>query len=611
MASPTILTGMGPYVVCMYHVNFITLAVRRKADFDSLVPVSPNVFAQLPTGRARRHDLRLTSPAAQKDRNRSFFLRTVAAWSFVAAENGECGLVNITWQGGVAPYKVGLHALNTAGKSWDVDSNAYQNGQGFWQFQLPVPQGHEFVITMGDNDGVLSGGASPILTASARQADVPAEACNTTPAINDFVWSSPKAEVSQCQSYTFTDIGIDRNSAGNLTPPTTLYVIIPGGGGSFAVSMSSGSSYDWIANVVAGTTVVFDMVDSEGHQGGIDKVEHEVSPGTSGCSPLHSSLAPTPLTTPITSTSAISTPSASGQAPGATSLTNTTSTANTILPTKLTSAAQVETKRITPAVAGGAAAATVVGIALLILAFLLAKPLEQVFLLTGWLFFRRRRLNIHADKDVGQIQITLFLSPHEVLRDSDDGAKETLLAWQVHDIGHSRRDFNITCPCIIHTGDTKLGFGTVAAERDQITSEEYAPAPAIWADGQWEEHGDKSLIHPVAQNNGENMDISLGTFEDGKKGQIFKPFVLIRDVKKQESYTYQQGRNLYLHIFLTNGYREGRYADDLVSKFEESKLTTRGIKLSDLKPISQWHISKVKGKIVLAKIRGAKKGSNA
>ncbi|KAH8798563.1 hypothetical protein DL96DRAFT_1720460 [Flagelloscypha sp. PMI_526] len=35
MASPAILTGMGTYVVCMYHVNVITLAVRRKADFDT------------------------------------------------------------------------------------------------------------------------------------------------------------------------------------------------------------------------------------------------------------------------------------------------------------------------------------------------------------------------------------------------------------------------------------------------------------------------------------------------------------------------------------------------------------------------------------------------
>ncbi|KAH8833171.1 hypothetical protein DL96DRAFT_711862 [Flagelloscypha sp. PMI_526] len=267
------------------------------------------------------------------------------------------------------------------------------------------------------------------------------------------------------------------------------------------------------------------------------------------------------------------------------------------------------------AIAGGVIGGLVAAI-LAVLAVLNAKHLlyllaSLAFLVFGWWMFGRRRLNFYTDKDVGQIQITLFLSPHEILKDSEDGAKETLVAWQVFDIGHSRRDFNVICPCVLHTGDTKFGFGTVVAEKEWISAETYAPAPAIWTGEQWEDHNDTALIHPVATNKGETMDVALGTFEDGKDEHIFKPFLVVKDVEQENSYTFEEGKNLYLHVFLTNNYREGKRARDLVSKFNDDKLTKKGIKLVDLKPISQWHIKKEKGKIVLAGIRGAKNDSNA
>ncbi|KAH8804038.1 hypothetical protein DL96DRAFT_748589 [Flagelloscypha sp. PMI_526] len=182
----------------------------------------------------------------------------------------------------------------------------------------------------------------------------------------------------------------------------------------------------------------------------------------------------------------------------------------------------------------GGSVGGIIAVALLVLAILQAKPLFYIlaslgFFLFGWWLFGRRRLNFYVDRDVGQIQITLFLSPDSVLQDLPEVGRESLLAWQVLDIGHSCRDFNIICPCILHTGDTKFGFGTVDDLGKQIRSPEYAPAPAIWTEGQWESHNDHTLADPVASVTGEPMSIVLGTFEDGKNDKIFKPFLLVKE----------------------------------------------------------------------------------
>ncbi|KAH8797320.1 hypothetical protein DL96DRAFT_1825316 [Flagelloscypha sp. PMI_526] len=280
--------------------------------------------------------------------------------------------------------------------------------------------------------------------------------------------------------------------------------------------------------------------------------------------------------------------------------------------------------------AGGGGAAVVL---LAILSWIYAKPLLYVlaslaFLIFGWWLFGRRRLNFYADKNVGQVQITLFLSPDEVLRDSEEDAQETLLAWQVFDIGHAQTltSFALACQHFLrstqlhlwanfwislHTGHTKFGFGTVSSEKGWITSEEYEEAPATWTGDNWEVVSDKSYEHPEARITGPPMGIALGTFEKRKAESTFKPFLWVKEVNEDTPFTYSQGKNLYLHVFLTNGYQEGRHSADLVSKFNETRLTKKGIKLSHLKPISQWHIKKVDGKIKLAKMRGAKLESSA
>ncbi|KAH8814453.1 hypothetical protein DL96DRAFT_1623830 [Flagelloscypha sp. PMI_526] len=203
----------------------------------------------------------------------------VSAWSFAAAPNGECGPMTVTWSGGNPPYTIGIHPINNPAKTISVDSSAVKNGQGSLDVTLQVAQGNQFVVTMGDADGPLSGGASPLFTVDARQSGV--SACDTTPLKNDFFWSAPEDNLKQCKSYAFTNIGTEAGAV--ITRPTTLLVIMPGGAGSFSVPMSSDTSFQWAANIAAGTSVIFDMTDSAGHQGGVDTKVRTVGQGDSSC----------------------------------------------------------------------------------------------------------------------------------------------------------------------------------------------------------------------------------------------------------------------------------------------------------------------------------------
>ncbi|KAJ3515354.1 hypothetical protein NLJ89_g1804 [Agrocybe chaxingu] len=93
----------------------------------------------------------------------------------------------------------------------------------------------------------------------------------------------------------------------------------------------------------------------------------------------------------------------------------------------------------------------------------------------------------------------------------------------------------------------------------------------------------------------ESTSMVLGTYEE--TGTVpFRPFLQIKDVGT----SYPANTNLYLHIFVTNGYRGGQYAPDLISKFQADRLTpSKGIKVADLYPVSHWQIRKVNRKIQL------------
>ncbi|KAG6915975.1 hypothetical protein DXG01_009027 [Tephrocybe rancida] len=181
----------------------------------------------------------------------------------------------------------------------------------------------------------------------------------------------------------------------------------------------------------------------------------------------------------------------------------------------------------------------------------------QGFALFGWALFGRRSFRFSADKDVGPVEISLFLSPREELEDS-----ESLLVWEVVKIGHSRRDFVTYCPVISGTsdGETKIGFATLQDEAIEgvncIKPEFFGTAPAKW--------------------NGSEFESLLA---DDKHVLELGP----------------EGHEVGFAI-------DGQYGPKVVEKFRDDIVTPdgKGVRLTDLGPISNWHISKGKdGKLKL------------
>ncbi|PPQ96076.1 hypothetical protein CVT26_004708 [Gymnopilus dilepis] len=233
---------------------------------------------------------------------------------------------------------------------------------------------------------------------------------------------------------------------------------------------------------------------------------------------------------------------------------------------------------------------------------------SSIFVAVGWLAFRKHQLQFYADKDVGPVQIAMFLSGDEDIFRSEDisrkRAREHIVAWQVLDIGHSRESSNF----LPGKGEPQLGFATVEdvdGPRQAIKPLASAKAPAAWLGDEWEEMEDLDISEGLT-NKSDRLHFAYGslvpllTFEEcllsSPPTRHFYP-INSRDEK------YTVNPELYLHIFVSNGYTAGQYGHGIVRNIRGDMLTKRGIKVSSLKPISYWHIYKMNGKIRLKKTR--------
>ncbi|KAH8834404.1 hypothetical protein DL96DRAFT_1810684 [Flagelloscypha sp. PMI_526] len=264
------------------------------------------------------------------------FIGFVEAWSFTATPSGECGPLAVNWTGSLflvcivlgvdelvsagrtAPLSVGIHPVNAsrhvAAHNFTVDSSFVVNGQGSIRISLPVANGSQFLVTMGDATGPVTGGASQMFTAGARDPNVPA--CDVSAPLPQFNWTTAlKNNVQQCfdlmliiwlpdsKALVFPDPGPsvtgDRPfrvlvfsiqnrydsliAFPDLVRPMILLVIIPGSADTHSVTMTDSNSFNWIPNLPEGTEYVFDMIDSGGHQGGVRQVLHKVLSGDNSC----------------------------------------------------------------------------------------------------------------------------------------------------------------------------------------------------------------------------------------------------------------------------------------------------------------------------------------
>ncbi|EDR15565.1 uncharacterized protein LACBIDRAFT_291440 [Laccaria bicolor S238N-H82] len=183
------------------------------------------------------------------------------AFTFTFSTPSQCQNIAVTWTGGQPPFQLLIIPPSGTIRTFSIPSSAYQGNSGSFSTPLLFGQNQRLMLSMSDATGAASGGISDLLTVGPPQG---ASQCNTTDPGVDFFFSLDGV-LQQCQPYPFTQYG------GAIQPITiTAYVPL---GNSFVLNPPTGSSFSWIANLPAGTSVAFSMIDSQGRNGGTSPIE--------------------------------------------------------------------------------------------------------------------------------------------------------------------------------------------------------------------------------------------------------------------------------------------------------------------------------------------------
>ncbi|OAX37825.1 hypothetical protein K503DRAFT_866598 [Rhizopogon vinicolor AM-OR11-026] len=220
-----------------------------------------------------------------------------AVHAFTVGTPTQCDDLAVSWTGGQAPFQIMVTPFSPSQPfhNISVPASAFSNGKGSYSIpQFPFKDGTQFLLTISDNTGFGSGGTSTILTVGPPIAN---NNCNTTISPPDFFFSTP-LQLQQCNDYSFTTYD-------GAVLPVTITGLIPGG--EFVSLYGTGSSYTWVADVAAGTNLIFFMIDSQGRQGGVSPL-NTVQPLLSNSSCLNIN-SPSSTTSAPSQTSSQSTPS--------------------------------------------------------------------------------------------------------------------------------------------------------------------------------------------------------------------------------------------------------------------------------------------------------------
>ncbi|KAG6814092.1 hypothetical protein H0H92_003139 [Tricholoma furcatifolium] len=156
---------------------------------------------------------------------------------------------------------------------------------------------------MSDATGFATGGTSDVLTTGTSLGG----SCNTTDPGVAFSFELNSA-LQQCGPYVI-------NGYTGAVQPVTFTGIIPGGQ-SFSLVFPAGSnSYTWTANVAAGTSLMFTMVDAMGRNGGTSDI---TTVGITDDATCLNSLSPSSTAVSMTSTSTPSQTSSTTASPSTT-----------------------------------------------------------------------------------------------------------------------------------------------------------------------------------------------------------------------------------------------------------------------------------------------------
>ncbi|KAI0082277.1 hypothetical protein K474DRAFT_852977 [Panus rudis PR-1116 ss-1] len=180
-----------------------------------------------------------------------------ANFTFSFGNPSQCDNFPISWSGGQPPFQLTLTPIFGTPRTVNIPDSSFSNGQGSFQTQLPFPKDQKFLATMSDASGFASGGTSDVLEVGASISN---SNCNTTDPGVDFFFQLNSA-LKQCRTFTFDDYS-------GAVQPVTIKGIVPGGSSIILNPPVGPTTFEWIADVPAGSSIVFILTDSKGRQGG-------------------------------------------------------------------------------------------------------------------------------------------------------------------------------------------------------------------------------------------------------------------------------------------------------------------------------------------------------
>ncbi|KDN48955.1 hypothetical protein RSAG8_02308, partial [Rhizoctonia solani AG-8 WAC10335] len=189
----------------------------------------------------------------------AYLISTCSAFTFAfSSQPSQCQSLTIQWTEGTGPYRLFLVPVgHVTPEIRSIVSIGIPAGQLSTNLTLRFPENSRFVAVMSDSTGFGTGGTSLIHTVGSG----PSDCLSTTTSQADFYMYTDSDTPSQCGSYPISwDAGV--------TSPVHIYGIIPGGQSFQVNTPSSGTSYDWTANVRAGTQMLFLAVGGNNENGG-------------------------------------------------------------------------------------------------------------------------------------------------------------------------------------------------------------------------------------------------------------------------------------------------------------------------------------------------------
>ncbi|KAI6136581.1 hypothetical protein F5141DRAFT_1208913 [Pisolithus sp. B1] len=211
----------------------------------------------------------------------------------------ECSPFTISWTGGQSPFQISIFPAFDVPQFYSVPSSAYSGNQGSYTIsQLLLPQGKKFVLTISDATGFATGGTTDVIQVAGSTSS---SDCNTTSPALSYTFNLPSS-LQQCAPYVF-------NGYQGAVLPITLLGLIPGGESFVLQSGVTTTSYTWTADIQAGTSIMFAMLDAENRTGGSSDLETVELSNDASC--LSSSSPSSTASIPQSSQSGSSSPSTS------------------------------------------------------------------------------------------------------------------------------------------------------------------------------------------------------------------------------------------------------------------------------------------------------------